>query len=148
MSRISMSHVHVYKWLWWRFPAAPINVYIKPNSINIHHVTHVNESCHTCQCVMSHTYQSLWWKYICTAAPNNMYIHIMSHMSHACHAYQRVMYIYISDYDGYIFARLHRIASIYISCHTCHTHVNHVTHVNESCHTCQCVMSHTYQSMW
>ena len=85
---------------------------------------HMNESCLTCEWVISH---------IC-----------MSHVTHAnesCYTYEWVMsHIWMSH-----------VTHMNDSCHTCewvmaHVWMSHVTHMNESCHTCGWVMSHIWTS--
>jgi len=81
--------------------------------ISMCHITHVNESCHTCQCAMSHI--------------------SMCHVTHvnvSCHTCQCVM-SHIS---------MCHVTHINVSCHTyqrvmSHISMCHVTHVNVSCHS-------------
>ena len=86
------------------------------------HVTHVNESCHTCEWIMSH-----------------MWMHHVTHVNVSCHTCECVMsHIWMGH-----------VTHVNESCHTCewvmsHIWRSHVTHMNESCHTYQWVKS----EMW
>jgi len=90
-----------------------------------------DESCHTHEWVMSHT----WMSYF-------------THMNESCHTYEWVMsHKRMSDRNP-LFA-----STVFSdeSCHTyecvmSHTWLSHVTHMNESCHTHEWVMSHTWTS--
>ena len=138
---------------------------VRPEVSGLHtmsHVTHVDESCHTCEWVMSH----MW----------------MSHVTHdneSCHTCEWVMSLTHVDESCHTCAwvmshmTMSHVTHVNESCHTCEwvmsqmwmshvTHVNesfhtwqwvmshmtmsHVTHVNESCHTCGWVMSHMWMS--
>jgi len=78
------------------------------------HVTHMNESCHACQCVVSH----MWMSHV-------------THVNEACHTCEWVMsHLWMSH-----------ITPVNEWRHTyewgmSHIWMCHVTHMNESCHTC------------
>ena len=84
------------------------------------HVTHMNESCHTYEWVMSH----IWMGHV-------------THMNESCHTYAWVM--------SHI--RMHHVTHMNKSCYTyecvmSHIWMSHVTYMNASCHTYEWVMSH------
>ena len=137
---------HTYKWIlfhiWMRFRFNAMSIshtsmclffffsnnsvcltYRKWEQIWMRFVTHVNESWHTYECVMS----------------SNMWMRHVTHMIASRHTYESVIsHIWMSY-----------ITHMNESCHTyecvmLHTWMSHVTHMNASCHTYECVMSHTW----
>jgi len=84
----------------------------------------MDESCLTCEGVMSHIWMS----------------HFI-YMNESCHTYERVMsHIWMSH-----------VTHMNESCHTygwvtSHIWMSHVTHINETCHTPEWVMSHVWRS--
>jgi len=94
----------------------------------ISHVTHMNESYHTCKWVMSHTSDSV--RYLGSYIPHtnesfHTYDRVMSHMNGSCHTHQ------------ILFDTLVRVF---------HIQICHVTRMNESCLTYEWVMSHIWMS--
>ena len=86
------------------------------------HVTHMNESCHTYEWVMSH-----------------MSLSHSTHAYEACHIFESVIaHIWMSH--GKLMNE---------SCHTCHwviahTHMRHATYLNKSCRRCSEVLHVTH----
>ena len=116
--------------------------------IQISHVTHTNESCHTCECVTwlsLHTWlNELCHTYACVTCHTNE--GVMSHvwMSH-------VTRTNISRDDRYHCIRqwTSHVTRINESCRTygwvtSQVRMSHFTHMNESCHTHEWDMSHTW----
>ena len=94
------------------------------------HLTHINESSHTYEWVMSH----IW-------------VSPVTHMNESCHTYEWIM-----SHAGWQVAQgIHRLAMSHVthmneSCHMCewvmpHIRMSHVTHMNESCTTYEWVLS-------
>ena len=84
------------------------------------HVTHMNGSCHTYECVMSH----IWMRHV---TRTNESCHCMSHVTHmneSCHTYEWVMsHIWMRHTYGCIMS---------------HISMRHVSHMNQSL----CDMTH------
>jgi len=86
------------------------------------HVTYINGSCSTYECVMLHILMA----------------HV-PHMNESCPTYEWVtLHIWMSH-----------VPHMNVLCHTygwvmSHIWMSHVTHINESCHTYECVMSQIY----
>ena len=122
------------------------------------HVTHINESCHTCEWFMSHIWVShVTHMYICMIAQDaweglrvmsHIWVrnvtHMMSHVTHmseSCQIYEWVMsHIWVSH-----------VTHLSESCHTyewvmAHIWVSYVTHMSESWQTYEWVMSHIWMS--
>jgi len=91
----------------------------------VSHVTHMSESCHTYEWVMSH----IWVSHV-------------THMSESCHTYEWVMSLHCYTIPLTASTVTHLLANE--SCHTYEWVMSHVTHLfaNESCHTYERIMSH------
>jgi len=88
------------------------------------HVTHMNESCHTYEWVMSH----VWMGHV-------------THMTESCHTYEWVMsHIWMSHVT-----RMNESCRAYEWVMS-HIWMSHVTHMTESCQTYEWVMSHKRRS--
>jgi len=135
------------------------------------HVTHINASCHTCQCVVAHIRQGICGWYAEGVLELHVMAHIrMSHVTHmneSCHTYGWVMshismrrgthiniswHIFDGEFvDGMLMEFPDRMSWHTHKNESCHTYewvmshksMRHVTHISASCHTHQCVMSHT-----
>jgi len=111
------------------------------------HVTHIDESCHTHERVMSH----IWTSHVTRMNEScHTYEWVRSHvwMSHvtymndSCHTCEWVMSLQVVRtvwFDAYECEVTH----LNMSCHTyewvmSHIWMSHVTHMNESCHTHEC----------
>jgi len=147
---ISSSHVthinescHIYEWVMWHIcmcdmwhtwhtdhvtsqqrPLRGSTRFMNDSyHISSSHVTHMNESCHTYEWVMSH----IWM------------IHV-TNMNESCHKYEWV----VLHTDGVCTQQ-----QLSRSCRTyewvmSHIWMSHVTHVSESCFTYEWVMSHKW----
>jgi len=107
------------------------------------HVSHVNESCLTCEWVMSH----MWMSHV-------------SHVNESClmcewvmrHMWKSpVVYALLSHTRKWVMSRmLMSHVSVNESRRTCsplsHTWMSHGSHVDESCVTCERAMSHIWMS--
>jgi len=99
----------------------------------MNHVTRMNASCHTQECIMSH----IWMRGNVRA---QLSICEDSHawvMPHSCMHHGKHMNESCLTHDK--------------SCHTyewvmSHVWISHVTHINDSCHTYECILSHTGMS--
>jgi len=107
------------------------------NDIWTSHVTHMNESCHIYEWVMSHTWMShVTYEWVMS----HIWMSHVTHMNESCYIYEWVMsHIWMS-----------RVTHMNVLCHTyervmSHIWTSHVTHMNESCHTYERVMSPTYE---
>ena len=112
-----MSHVTHMKESWHTYEWVMSHIWMS-------HVTHMNESCHTYEWAMSH----IWMSHV-------------THMNESCHTYEWVM--------SHIW-RSH-VTHMKESCHTyewamSHIWMSHVTHMNKSCHTYEWAMSHIWMS--
>jgi len=110
------------------------------------HVTHMNESCRTCECVMSHIWMShvahvnaSWRRYEC----------VMLHtwMSHVTHMNEsRPTYGWVTPHICNTNKATVRPENEWV---TSHIPKSHVRYMNESCHTYECIMSlescHTHE---
>jgi len=117
MSHVWMSYNHTYEWV-----VQHVN-----DSWHIwkSHVTHMNESCHTHEWVMSLTWIS----------------HV-TYMDASCHAYAWVMsHIWMSQGTHTNESR-HTYEWV-----MSHEWMNHGTHMNESCHTYERIMAHIWMSL-
>jgi len=121
----------------------------------ISHVTHLNESCHTCE-------RSDWKCRSlsrCVGRLSHMWISHVTHVNESCHTYERVVsHIWMSHVPHVndrlrmsltFQVRCESVTRVHESCHTCervmpHIWTSRVTHTNESCHTYAWVMSHTW----
>ena len=91
-------------------------------------VTHMNESCHTHEWVISH----IWMSHV-------------THMNELCLTKECPIAIL---YSRPLCFQMSHVTHMNVSCHTLdwvmsHTWTSHVTHMNESCHTHERVISHT-----
>jgi len=93
--------------------------------IQMSHVTHVNESCHTYEWGMSHILKKKW---------------VMSHiwMSHKCREFGAMCAT-----CGVLGAHMNESSH---ECATSHIRIPHITHRNESCHTYKWVTTHIWMS--
>jgi len=83
------------------------------------HVTHVNESCHACEWVMSR----MWMSHV-------------THVNESCHACEWVMSCMWMSH----------VTHVNESCHACEWVMSRMWMRDESIHTCEWVMSHTWMN--
>jgi len=115
---------------------------LSPIHFRISHVTHMDESCHTCKWVMSHTWMS----------------HV-THMNESCHTYEwamshiRMSHVTRMDWDilcMYTHMNTHMNThtnthmTSHVICDLTHDIIHMYTHMNGSCHTYKWVMSHVW----
>ena len=110
--------------------------------IRMRHVTHINESCHTCECVMSHIrmchvthMNASCHTYICVMS--HVYVRHVTHMNESWHTCECALAL--NKHAATIWGPevlLQRVIS-QISCHT--YKCRHVTRTNESWHTIETV---------
>jgi DNA-directed RNA polymerase subunit N (RpoN/RPB10) len=123
-------------------------------------VTHMNESCHTYESVMSHIWMIHGTPrmsyvthknescYTCERAMSHIWMSHMAHMKESCHKYE-----WVSN------ALCYRYSDIILRTWICHVawhipssstarlqYVHRVTHMNELCHAYEYVMSHVWTS--
>jgi len=113
------------------------------------HITHMNESCHTHEWVMSHMQVEgsdgelirhkivmlhIWMSHV-------TYDWVMSHVWHADERV-RVSVAHIHDHITHMNESCHSYIVGRIRRRVNPPQDRHVTHMNESCHTYECVMSH------
>ena len=89
------------------------------------YVTHMNETCHTFECVISH----------------NMWTRHATHMNESRHTDEWVMSHIWMSHVTYMNESYYTYEWVMSHIWTCH-----VTHINESCHTYEWVMSHIWMS--
>jgi len=135
------------------------------------HVTHMNESRHTCKsvefqgssisgdcCGTSYHLQMYTWMHhvvvptVSTNEPRHTYEWVTLHLwiSHVTHRPEsRHTYKSVNVFRTFQFRRLlpYVMPLAYIKVHECvtsHISMDHVKHMNGSCHTCEHVMSHVW----
>jgi len=107
------------------------------------HITHMNVSCHTYECIMTHirlshvartqTYMSTIYQqqHTYTLVMSHIWMRHVIHVNESCHIMNASCWTHTHTDDDNIPAATH----IYMS---------HVAHMNASCHTCEWVMSHIW----
>ena len=136
--------------------------------------THMNASCNTHECVMSHIWmpkghESLTYQ---SHVMSHMWMSHVTHVNESCHTCEWVMsYIRMSHHDTHMNAQrtlMKLLCKRFMtfgafmcvtwlihmcdkSCDTCewvmsYIRMSHVPHMNESCYTHECVMSHAWMS--
>jgi len=106
----------------WIFPIYTyVFNFILMSHMGMSHITHMNQSCHMYECVMSHTDQNV----------GCLYISARTHTHARTHTNKRIYMLHIW---------MRRVTHMDESCHTyrwviSHVWMSHVTHTNESWHT-------------
>ena len=92
------------------------------------HVTHINVSCHTYQCLMSH----IWMPHV-------------THMDASCHTYECLMshiwMPHVTHMNASYVARGNTSCLTY-KCLMSRIQMRPVSHINASCHAYECALSH------
>jgi len=91
------------------------------------HVTHTNESCHTCMSHVAHTNESC-----------HIYEWVMSHMYESCRTYEWVL--------SHMWVRM-RMSHMWVMSHIWMSHVTYgwvMSHMNESCQVYEWVIPHKW----
>jgi len=106
------------------------------------HVTHMNESYHTYELVMSHRIMShTWLNYVkhinesCHIQSLHIWLSHVTHMNDSCHTYEWVMSHQIEFVTP---PKIRMATNSYDICHA--------THMTDSYHTCDWVMPHIWMS--
>jgi len=115
--------------------------YLPASHICMSHVTHMNESCHTYESVMSHTYAWVTW---------HKWMSHVTHMNQSCHTYDWVMSHIRKSHVTHMNQSCHTYD--WVTSHICLSHVSRIksceTQVSESFHTCECNTLYPILSMW
>ena len=124
------------------------------------HVTHIDESCHTHERVMSH----IWTSHVTRMneschtyewVKSHVWMSHVTHMNESCHTSEWVMSLQVVRTLWFTTYEC-EVACMNMSCHTYERVMSHyeceVTHMDMSRHTwrdlCECVMSHMLITCW
>ena len=143
--------------LFWHSTAHPLLCVRVTSHMWMSHVTHVDESCHTCGWIMPH----MWMNHATrTNEEWPMYEWVVSHiwMRHCTRTIESCPCIWMSHVTRLILscaiASCHTYEGVTYTNESCHVHtwvmsrtyMSHVTYIHESCHTYAWVMSHIHMS--
>jgi len=124
--------------LWRRYSRLPTGKLVMTH-ITMSHITHVNESCHTCSWVMSH--KSRHSALCCEEDANNhQKLSHVAHSNESCRTCEWAMSHVATSHTAHVNESYHtrQWAMSHTWMHSwvmSHMLMSHVTHVNESCHT-------------